>query len=180
MSENLSLKQICSIYATDKNCLHCYVDEVYENLFKDIRNSANKILEIGSYNGASIMMWREYFSTAQIFTIDTQSCPQISNRARIHSCLGDAYTYETIKALTNNFDIIIDDGSHKLEDMSFVVVEYTKKINKNGMLIIEDIPDFNWTNILKNLVPDTFNVEIRDLRKVRGRYDDILMIIRNN
>jgi hypothetical protein len=60
----LRLKEICSIYATDKNCLHCYVDEVYEELFKEFRCSANKVLEIGAYNGASIMMWKDYFTKA--------------------------------------------------------------------------------------------------------------------
>jgi predicted O-methyltransferase YrrM len=178
MSQYLNLKQICSIYATDKNCLHCYVDEVYEELLKDFRCSANKVLEIGAYNGASIMMWKDYFTKAEIFTIDNVDCPQISGRERIHTLLGDAYSYETIKELPNNFDIIIEDGSHKIEDMSFVVVEYVKKLKPNGILVVEDIPDFNWTNILKNLVPDNYKVEIKDLRRVRGRYDDILMIIR--
>jgi hypothetical protein len=174
----LELKQICSIYATDKNCLHCYVDEVYEELFKEFRYSANKVLEIGAYNGASIMMWKDYFTKAEIFTIDNVECPQISCRERIHTILGDAYSYDTLKELTNDLDIIIDDGSHKIEDMSFVVVEYVKKLKPNGVLIIEDIPDFNWTNILKNLIPDNYKVDVRDLRRVRGRYDDILMIIR--
>jgi precorrin-6B methylase 2 len=175
----LKLKQICSIYATDKNCLHCYVDEVYEELFKELRNSANKVLEIGAYNGASIVMWKEYFSNAQIFSIDNVYCPQISDRENITSLLGDAYSYEILKELPNDFDIIIEDGSHKIEDMSFVVVEYVKKLKPNGILIVEDIPDFNWTNILKNLIPDNYKVEVRDLRRVRGRYDDILMIIRS-
>ena len=62
--------------------------------------------------------------------------------------------------------------------MRFVVVEYIKKINNTGLLILEDIQDFNWTNILKSLVPDSFTVEIRDLRKIRNRYDDIIMIIK--
>lgn len=79
----------------------------------------------------------------------------------------------------NDFNIIIEDGSHKIEDMSFVVVEYVKKLTPNGVLIVEDIPNFNWTNILKNLIPDNYKVEVKDLRRVRGRYDDILMIIRS-
>ena len=33
-------------------------------------------------------------------------------------------------------------------------------------------------NILKNLIPDNYKVEIKDLRKIRDRYDDIVMIIR--
>lgn len=172
------MKQICSIYATDKNCLHCYVDEVYEELFKDLRVSVDKVLEIGAYNGASIMMWREYFAKAQIFTIDNVACPRISSRERVVSYLGDAYEYKTLKELPSDFDIIIEDGSHKIEDMSFVVIEYLKKLKPNGILVIEDIPDFNWTNILKNLIPDNYKIEVRDLRRVRGRYDDILMIIR--
>lgn len=174
----LSLKQICSIYATDKNCLHCYVDEVYEELFAGIRSSASKVLEIGCYNGASIMMWKEYFTKAEIFTIDNQPCPQISDRERINFLLDDAYGYGVLEKLPNDFDIIVEDGSHNIEDISFVVVEYTKKIKPNGMLIIEDIPDFNWTNILRNVLPSGFSMEIRDLRKIRGRYDDILLIIK--
>jgi hypothetical protein len=39
--------------------------------------------------------------------------------------------------------------------------------------------DFNWTNILKRKLPEGFNAEVRDHRKVRGRYDDISMIIRH-
>jgi SAM-dependent methyltransferase len=178
MINELSLKQICSIYATDKNCLHCYIDEVYEELLKGLRVSADKVLEIGAYNGASVMMWKEYFNRAQIFTIDNVPCQQISNRERIVSYLGDAYGYDILKELPNDFDIIIEDGSHKIEDMSFVVVEYLKKLKPNGILVVEDIPDFNWTNILKNLIPDNYKVEVRDLRRVRGRYDDILIIIR--
>lgn len=62
----LTLKQICSLYSTDKNCLHCYVDEVYEDLFKYIRTSVKRMLEIGVDNGGSILMWREYFPEASI------------------------------------------------------------------------------------------------------------------
>ena len=178
MINDLSLKQICSIYSTDKNNYHCYVDEVYEDLFKYIRYSTKKFLEIGIDNGASAMMWREYFANAGIMAIDNKVCPQVLDRERIQSFVADAYTYSALEQLPNDFDIIIDDGSHTLEDMSFVVVEYIKKINKSGLLILEDIQDFNWTNILKSLVPSSFKVEVRDLRKIRGRYDDIIMVIK--
>ena len=33
---------------------------------------------------------------------------------------------------------------------------------------------------LRRHIPKDFKSEVRDLRKVRGRYDDILMIIRRN
>jgi hypothetical protein len=76
--------------------------------------------------------------------------------------------------------VIIDDGPHTLESMTFIIKEYLNKINQNGIVVIEDIQEFNWTNILRRLIPDVFSVEVRDLRKIRNRYDDILMIIKKN
>jgi hypothetical protein len=62
--------------------------------------------------------------------------------------------------------------------MTFTIKEYLKKININGILVIEDLQDFHWSNILRKHVPENYSVEVRDLRKVRDRYDDIVMIIR--
>ena len=176
----LTLKQICSMYSTDKNCLHCYVDEVYEDLFKDIRKSAKRILEIGVDNGGSILMWREFFPEANIIGIDNKNCPQLINRDRIEFIASDAYNIELVDRLPSDFDVIIDDGPHTLESMTFVIKEYLNKINQNGMIVIEDIQEFNWTNILRRLVPEGFSVEVKDLRRIRNRYDDILIIIKRN
>ena len=88
--------------------------------------------------------------------------------------------YDKNQFTPNTFDVIIDDGPHTLESMTFFALEYTKKINKNGLLVIEDFQEFNWTNIIKRLIPEEFNVEIKDLRHVRNRYDDIAMIIKYN
>ena len=168
------------MYSTDKNCLHCYVDEIYEDLFKDIRNSAKKILEIGVDNGGSILMWREYFAEANIIGIDNKNCPQLIGRERIEFIVEDAYTISTVDSLPNDFDVIIDDGPHTLESMTFLIKEYIEKINQKGIIVIEDIQEFNWTNILRRLVPEGFSVEVKDLRRIRNRYDDILMVIRKN
>jgi len=174
----LTLGQICSIYNTDKNCLHCYVDHVYEDLFRAIRHTARKILEIGVEGGGSLFMWREYFPEATITGVDNKDRPQLKDRDRIEFVFGDAYDYDTLDGLPDGFDVIIDDGPHTLESMTFFIKEYIHKANEKGMLVIEDIQDFNWTNILRRFVPEGFVVEVRDLRRVRGRYDDILMVIR--
>jgi len=175
----LTLSQICSIYATDKNCLHSYVDHVYEDLFVGVRLSAKKLLEIGVDNGGSLFMWRDYFPNAFITGVDNKPCPQAQGRQRIEFIEGDAYSYKVADTINDGFDIIIDDGPHTLESMTFALLEYTKKIRTGGILVIEDIQDFHWTNILRRHIPHGFTSEVRDLRKVRNRYDDILMIVRN-
>lgn len=174
----LTLKQICSLYNTDKNTYHSYVDQIYEDLFRELRPSVKKLLEIGVDSGASLFMWKEYFDNAKIYGIDEKDCPAAHNRDRIQFLAEDAYRHDTMGKLPSDFDIIIDDGPHTLDTMTFTIKEYLKKINNNGILIIEDLQDFHWSNILRKHVPENYNVEVRDLRKIRNRYDDIAMIIR--
>lgn len=177
---DLSLAQICSVYRTDKNDLHCYVDRVYEELFGAIRHSTRRILEIGVETGGSLCMWREYFPNATVTGVDLKPCPQVVDRGRIEVVVGDAYSYDTADSIHGGFDVVIDDGPHTLESMTFVVLNYLQKVRPGGLLVIEDIPDFNWTNILRRLMPAGHRTEVRDLRSVRGRFDDILMIVRRD
>lgn len=174
----LLLSEICSIYRTDKNCVHSYVDNVYEELFKDIRYSTKKLLEIGIEGGGSLFMWRDYFPNAEIFGIDEKSNNQLKNRERIKTFKGDAYEKSMVDFVGNNFDIIIDDGPHTLKSILFVVKEYINKLAPNGILIIEDFQDFDWTNIVRRKLKNDFEADVRDLRRIKGRYDDILMVIR--
>ena len=46
---------------------------------------------------------------------------------------------------TSFFDIIIDDGSHKLSDILLSLNTFIYKLNKNGYYVIEDfkLPNFN-------------------------------------
>ena len=175
---NLALSQICNIYNTDKNSYHSYIDQIYEDLFKDIRYSAKKILEIGVDSGASLLMWKEYFENAEIYGIDEKDCVAMMGRDRVNFLLKNAYDQTTVNDLPNNFDVIIDDGPHTLDSMRFSIEHYLNKLNKNGILILEDLQDFHWSNILRKYIPNNYTVDIKDLRKIRNRYDDIAMVIR--
>lgn len=180
MSQELSLSEICLIYRTDKNCVHSYVDNVYEELFKEVRHSTKRLLEIGVEGGGSLFMWREYFPNAEIFGIDEKPCRQLEGRERIKTFIGDAYQKSMVDLVGDNFDIIIDDGPHTLKSMLFVIEEYIKKLSPEGLLVIEDFQDFDWTNIVRRKLNDGYEAEVWDLRKIKGRYDDILMIIRKH
>ena len=47
------------------------------------------------------------------------------------------------------------------------------------ILVIEDIPDIKWIQILTNCVPNAYRkyIHIADLRNVKNRWDDIMFII---
>jgi hypothetical protein len=64
--------------------------------------------------------------------------------------------------------------------MIYFIENYTKLLTNDGTLIVEDIPDINWCDIFKKLVPDDCSYEIIDLRHIKNRWDDILFVIKKN
>jgi hypothetical protein len=63
----MTLEQIVDNKRTDKNTTHSYLP-LYESLFKNKKETAQNILEIGIQNGgSSIKLWRDYFINATIY-----------------------------------------------------------------------------------------------------------------
>lgn len=168
-------------YITDKETGHCYLSKVYQDLFVDKKES-RKILEIGVYNYGSILLWKDYFENAKIYGIDTvKSEHPLIEDDRFIFVNQDAYLENTLSLLGDNFDIIIDDGPHTLSSMIFTVKNYTNLLSKNGILIIEDIQSYDWFNKLIENIPDKkFKHKIIDLRSIKNRHDDMLLLIKND
>lgn len=166
---------------TDKETTHSY-GEVYDALFESVKDTARNILEIGINKGGSLLTWSEYFDKAIIHGIDLLPAPKMLNNIHnIKTYIHDAYNEKFIKDTFKNikFDIIIDDGPHTLDSMIFVVKEYINLLTDNGILVIEDIQNIKWIDILKSNVPKDIDkfVSFIDRRNIKGRYDDILFII---
>lgn len=154
----------------DKGTIHSYIDDYYEITFNDYRFSAKNILEIGINRGHSINMWNEYFINAKITGVD------ITDRGAVcPSCnliYGDATKKETFEYI-QDLDIIIDDGSHKLEHQikSFEIL--FPKLLPGGIYIIEDVEDIdNSKDIFTKLHS---NIKIFDFRAKKNRYDDVIV-----
>ena len=78
--------------------------------------------------------------------------------------------------------MILDDGPHTLESNCLFIIKYLPLLSENGIMVIEDIQDFKWIEILKQLVPSELKkyIQIYDLRNVKNLYDDILFVINKN
>lgn len=169
---------------TDKNTHHCYVDQVYEELFASYRKSAKKILEVGIYGGGSMLLWKQYFPNAEITALDIQHSVAVDffkDEDRITQIIGDAYSDETVNQFKNEeFDICLDDGPHTLESFNLFIDKYLPKVKKGGLLVIEDIYDINIVSEMMKHVPEELhdNVKVYDLRNIRGLADDIVFVIK--
>lgn len=165
---------------TDKNTYHSYIDSFYDNEFKRYKNKKINLLEIGIDLGGSIVLWNLFFSEANIYAIDERSAvfpEDIINN--VNYIFKDAYDLDLINTLPD-FDIIIDDGPHTLESQTFCIKNYLKKLKTGGVLIIEDVQKIEHFSILKQSVPEELkeNIECVDLRSIKNRDDDLLLVIR--
>jgi hypothetical protein len=172
---------------TDKNTSHSYIDCFYEEKFLGHRNKNLDILEIGVEQGDSIMLWSEVFPNSRIYGIDL-NIPKIlwetiengPLKNRVFLLKENAYDLD-VSCRLPDFDIVIDDGPHNLHSQFSCLELYFKKLKPNGLLIIEDIGSIENANrlILKyKELGGTHLPEIRDLRHVKGRFDDILLCVR--
>jgi cephalosporin hydroxylase len=173
---------------TDKNTVHSYFN-TYQSLFQHKFNDSNNILEVGVYHGGSIKLWNDLFPNSSVFGIDIQDNidnnlkSQLNNNSNIHLFINhDAYNSDFVSDNLSHikFDILIDDGPHTLDSMKSFISLYSPLMNEGGILVIEDVPDLNWIEILKNEVSEELKegIEIYNLRENKKRYDDILFVIK--
>jgi|TARA_R110002074_G_C12503556_1_gene662793 hypothetical protein len=165
---------------TDKYYLHSYIP-VYDELFRDKKDSAIKLLEVGVSQGGSINLFKEYFKNGEVIGCDIAPSPEWLNEfENVTIYCEDFYTETAINKFPNNyFDIVIDDGIHSLESFKFLIERFLYKINLGGLLILEDIPDIEWIDILIKLIPKdvSYTYKVYDLRYIKNRYDDIILVI---
>ena len=190
------LSELVDNELTDKNTVHSYLD-LYHTLVCSKKETAKNILEVGIYRGGSIKLWHDFFDNAMIYGLDRDDIDnphmtnEIKNKERIYLFTSiDAYNenYFNSNFLSKKirFDVLLDDGPHTLESMKKFINLYSQVMTDDGILIIEDVQDWNWIDALKNEVPDHLKKFIKayDLRDKKGRYDDIVFTIdkvnRNN
>lgn len=162
-----TLSQLSTQYKqTDKFSLG-YIDEFYEKLFTPIKYSVENILEIGVKSGQSLLLWNDFFTTAQIFGVDVVVCTdqRVAEEPRIKFFKQDAYSSEFLNLFPDNFfDIIIDDGPHTLSSMKYSLKEYLGKLKQNGILVIEDIYHTSSTYQLVSMIDQSiYSVEVIDM-----------------
>lgn len=146
----MNLHELGLKYNTNKAFYHNYC-KFYDKILSSMKESCKNMLEVGISDGASILMWRDYFKNATIYGIDIEEKYLINNQERIVSGLGDQSNVETLTKLveswkTPEFDFIIDDGSHIVSHQQNTINTLWKYVKKGGIYIIEDLH----TNIVEN------------------------------
>jgi len=173
--------ELCEIgrkYDTDKSSQrdnssdsrHCHPYTLfYDSLFKGRREENLNIAEIGILYGASLLMWQEYFKSANIYGFEynetlINNFKETYNNDRITLSTVNVQIPETIVYSFFNtnvlYDIIIDDSTHQFEDQIKVIESTYRFLKPGGVMIIEDIfKDTNENTYLYRLAPILHNFQ---------------------
>jgi len=161
-----SLTELANLYGTDKGTTgpsskwggHNYTD-IFEAYLGGYRQSPVTLLEIGlgvtgdrwnspivqgrNTGGASLKMWHDYFPYARLYGIDINECRYLENE-RIRTFAADQGRVEDLEAFVEatggtDFDIIIDDGSHRPDHQQISLSYFFRKLKSGGLYFIEDL-----------------------------------------
>lgn len=160
-----TLTEIMNTNNSDKGTVmgeaHGYTP-VYERWLEPMRNESLRLLEIGVCDprmpGASLKGWYEYFPNATIFGYDIVDAQRFDND-RIVTFAGDQSNRADIARFVEfsggEFDIIIDDGSHKPMHQQLSLAFLFPHLKPGGQYIIEDLHVApNTLRTLRRMQPD--------------------------
>ena len=160
-SEAINLELIFHQYGTDKG-RNGYAG-VYECLFGRGRREVKAVLEIGigtmipgvhssmvgfaqdGYKpGGSLRAWRDFFPNATIYGMDVQPDTQFDDEERIVTFLCNSTNPDQVSKVMGKldyakFDIIIDDGSHIIEDQFKTLRNLFPFLKEDGIYVVEDV-----------------------------------------
>jgi len=155
INKKKSLNEIFNYFGTDKgtNVKNPYsklsekkighgFGEFYEKYFKKLKKNKFNFLEIGTWEGASLASFHYYFKNANIYGIDRNfKNKYASKRLEFKYC--DTTNFSDLinlkkKFQKKKFKIIIDDGSHLLNDIIHNLKFFFKFLDKGGYYVIED------------------------------------------
>jgi hypothetical protein len=134
-----TLTEIGITQNTDKATYHHFT-EIYEKYFSPIRNEQLNIFEIGIFNGGSLRMLKEYFNYSQIYAIDLENA-RCFQEPRIKTVCGNQTDREFMSNVYSGveFDIIIDDGGHTMEQQQISLECMLPRLKSKGIYIVEDL-----------------------------------------
>ena len=130
--------------ATDKYWVHTYT-RLYDKHIGYLRPNAEKILELGVFRGASLLLWRDAFPKAHIYGVDWKKRSDWvmkEKEDRITFLLGNQCDDEFMRtqvAPLGQFDVIVDDAGHRGDEMTVSFKILWDAVKSGGWYVLEDL-----------------------------------------
>lgn len=138
-----SLDEIALRYGTDKSSDGHNYCVTYDKWFAFLRHEDITLVELGVWEGSSLLMWADYFESARIIGVDV-------DLSRVRQDVRDHPRIELIELNTDNLrwgsndfvDILIDDASHLEAPTTNAINNLAEGVK--FFYCIEDLHTFYW------------------------------------
>lgn len=145
---------------------------VYERHLSRFRDLSVNLLEIGTGDGGSALMWKKYFGPmAQIVTVDVRPECAVYEQDQIAVRIGSQSDPVFLRSVVNEFgpfDIVIDDGSHVMADIQASFDVLYPAMATNGVYLVEDLHTAYWPSY-----GGGFRAEASFIEFAKSRIDDL-------
>ena len=181
--KNDTLDELFHYYGSDKaNVFKKTKDQghgfskFYTQHLEHLKKKEIKILELGSYSGASAAAFIKYFKNCSVYCLDVNISKFIFSSKDIHVYGLDINNEKELKKVLKQinlksnsdfFDVIIDDGSHYLSDILFSLKALFRYVKKGGIYIIEDFKYPNYYEQNRNIEHILVDQVLKNLQEKR-------------
>lgn len=155
--------------------------EIYDKYLKDLK--VKKMLEIGVARGRSLMMWNRYFDyKAEIHGIDIdikQSENEFIYPVHLHQ--GDQKDIDWLNKEFEGmeFDLIIDDGSHRMKDQQVSLKTLFPKLRSGGLYVIEDLHTSNIKEFSSGFDSDESTLYLLEIIMKNGLFENQIISLKD-
>ena len=129
------------------NKMDHYLD-VYHRVMAPWKSKDIRFLEIGIWKGGSINLWKGFFgSQTELTFLDINPECKALEGPRVAIEIGDQSDRAFLRQIAQNhgpFDVIVDDGGHKMHQQKISFTELWAHLSDGGLYIVEDTHSSYW------------------------------------
>lgn len=117
------------------------LDKIYEKLLSVYKDKPITLLEIGVWDGGSMLLYEQLLPMAKIYGIDILERPECLKDSKVITRVlnqNDTEGLEKLALEAGGFDVIIDDGSHYTKETKNCFDTLWKYLKPGGAYFIED------------------------------------------
>ena len=122
---------------------------IYERHLEKYRGLPVRVLEIGVYRGGGLELLRHYLGAeAHLVGIDIDEAAAVAVGNRHPVLIGDQEDPEFLRRVAEAhgpFDIVIDDGGHRMRQQIVSVETLFPRLNEGGVYLVEDCHTSYWS-----------------------------------
>jgi cephalosporin hydroxylase len=107
----------------------------------------------------------------EVVGIDRNPCPGIP----VIRCTAPDFSPALEQLAGQQFDLIIDDGSHQQSHQIAAIQQLAPLLRSGGLFVIEDLQDDAATAAVLGAFPAGWRPMAHDFRQEKGRYDDVII-----